>query len=102
MDLQERERRQRSAIGWELFGDMFKARVLELNASDDRGIEVVRTKIKTFAQLASSTRIPRPPSHDIPDDPHFYNYYQGRFNDHPILPHLQLRQQVSSITNFRI
>ncbi|XP_065213650.1 replication factor C subunit 4 [Planococcus citri] len=45
------------AAARQLFGDMYKDRILELNASDDRGIQVIRDKVKTFSQLSvSSTR----------------------------------------------
>lgn len=42
------------ALARELLGSHLKEACLELNASDDRGIDVVRNKIKTFAQTKVS------------------------------------------------
>ena len=41
------------ALGKELFGkELYRDRIIELNASDEKGINVVREKIKTNAQYA--------------------------------------------------
>ncbi|KAL8950750.1 MAG: hypothetical protein Q9222_003224, partial [Ikaeria aurantiellina] len=48
------------ALAKELYGpEMFKSRVLELNASDERGISIVREKVKDFARMQLSN----PPIH---------------------------------------
>lgn len=48
------------ALAKELFGpEMFRTRVLELNASDERGISIVREKVKDFARMQLSNPPPQ-------------------------------------------
>lgn len=52
-----------TAAAREMYGPrLFQERVLELNASDDRGIKTVRTKIVTAARMAIGSKDPKYPS----------------------------------------
>ncbi|KAF8631427.1 hypothetical protein AX17_005104 [Amanita inopinata Kibby_2008] len=59
------------ALARQLFGpDNFRNRVLELNASDERGISIVREKIKNFARQAPRASVVSPDGKVYPCPPY--------------------------------
>jgi replication factor C subunit 2/4 len=49
------------ALSKELFGNNYKDRIIELNASDERGINMIREKIKVYAKQSVNTSQDAPP-----------------------------------------
>ncbi|MCS7099593.1 MAG: replication factor C small subunit [Sulfolobales archaeon] len=46
------------ALAHDLFGEDYRPYMLELNASDERGIDVIRTKVKEFARSKLPVEVP--------------------------------------------
>ena len=46
------------AMAHDLYGEQWRANVLETNASDERGIDVIRHKIKDFSRMKSIGNVP--------------------------------------------
>ena len=46
------------AISRELYGETWRDNILELNASDERGIDVIRVKVKDFARTKAIDNVP--------------------------------------------
>ncbi len=46
------------AIAKELYGDSWRDNILELNASDERGIDIIRNKVKDFARSKAIENVP--------------------------------------------
>ena len=45
-------------LAHELFGERYMDAYMELNASDARGIDVIRTTVKEFARISTISQVP--------------------------------------------